>query len=210
MRRRRAVLGLRGDAGLGQAGGGRAVVGGVRVGGSLWPWNRAPVPHSASPSGGGGGAPRTRKRHRQEHRPQRPTERSDPPQHAKGRTGNCPGPRKGATTRRNVTRGGGGGCLSMSIHSSTRVGSMALSGRSRGPPIAHRCRAAANGLVAYPRVVFALHSVVTERYRWSCRPLTSHFSSRAVCADRLLCARAIAQASAGGCRLGPLPLQDWA
>ena len=53
-------------------------------------------------------APRTRNRHRQEHRPQRPTERSDPTQHAKGRTGDCPGPRKGATTRRNVTRGGGG------------------------------------------------------------------------------------------------------
>ena len=42
-----------------------------------------------------------------EHRPQRPTERSDPTQHAKGRTGDCPGPRKGATTRRNVRRGGG-------------------------------------------------------------------------------------------------------
>ena len=38
----------------------------------------------------------------------RPTERSDPTRHAKGRTGDCPGPRKGATTRRNVTRGGGG------------------------------------------------------------------------------------------------------
>ena len=52
-------------------------------------------------------APRTRKRHQQEHGPQRPTERSDPTQHAKGRTGDCPGPRKGAT-RRNVTQGGGG------------------------------------------------------------------------------------------------------
>ena len=46
-------------------------------------------------------------RHQQEHRPQRPTERSDPTQHAKGRTGDCPGPRKETTTRRNVTRGGG-------------------------------------------------------------------------------------------------------
>ena len=51
---------------------------------------------------------RTRKRHQQEHRPQRPTERSDPTQHAKGRTGDCPGPRKGTTTGRTVTRGGGG------------------------------------------------------------------------------------------------------
>ena len=62
---------------------------------------------------GGGGvpqhtnywAPRTRKQHQQEHRPQRPTESSDPTQHAKGRTGDCPGPRKGTTTRRNVTQG---------------------------------------------------------------------------------------------------------
>ena len=36
-------------------------------------------------------------RHQQEHRPQRPTESSDPTQHAKGRTGDCPGPRKEAT-----------------------------------------------------------------------------------------------------------------
>ena len=39
--------------------------------------------------------------------PQRPTERSDPTQHAKVRTGDCPGPRKETETRRNVTRGGG-------------------------------------------------------------------------------------------------------
>ena len=54
---------------------------------------------------GGYWAPRTRKRHQREHRPQRPTERSDPTQHAKGGTGDCPGPRKGTTTRRNVTSG---------------------------------------------------------------------------------------------------------
>ena len=39
-------------------------------------------------------APRTRKRHQQEHWPQRPTESSDPTQHAKERTGECPGPVK--------------------------------------------------------------------------------------------------------------------
>ena len=50
-------------------------------------------------------APRTRKRHQQEHRLQRPTESSDPTQHAEGRTGDCPGPRKETTTRRNVTLG---------------------------------------------------------------------------------------------------------
>ena len=64
-------------------------------------------PHPAQPRHTNDWAPQTRKRHRQEHPPQRPTESSDPTQHAKGRTGDRPGPRKGATTRRNVTRGGG-------------------------------------------------------------------------------------------------------
>ena len=63
------------------------------------------MPHPAQPQHTNYWAPRTRKRHQQEHRPQRPTERSDPTQHAKGRPGDCPGPRKGTTTRRNVTRG---------------------------------------------------------------------------------------------------------
>ena len=39
-------------------------------------------------------AQRTRKRHHKEHWSQWLTERSDPMQHAKGRTGDCPGPRK--------------------------------------------------------------------------------------------------------------------
>ena len=50
------------------------------------------LPHSAQPQHTDHWALRTRKRHQQEHRPQRPTERSDPAQHAKGRTGDCPGP----------------------------------------------------------------------------------------------------------------------
>ena len=76
---------------------------------------RHTIPHPAQPQHTNHWAPGTRKRHQQEHRPQRPTERSDPTQHAKGRAGDCPGPRKGATTRRTVTqglggsRGGGGG-----------------------------------------------------------------------------------------------------
>ena len=49
-------------------------------------------PHPAQPRHTNDWAPRTRKRHQQEHRPQRPTERSDPTQRAKGRTGDCPGP----------------------------------------------------------------------------------------------------------------------
>ena len=66
---------------------------------------RHTMPHSAQPQHTNYWAPRTRKRHQQEHRPQWPTESSNPTQHAKGRTGDCPGPRKGATTRRNVTQG---------------------------------------------------------------------------------------------------------
>ena len=65
------------------------------------------MPHPAQPRHTNYWAPRTRKRHQQEHRPQRLTERSDPTQYAKGRTGDCPGPRKETTTGRNVTRGGG-------------------------------------------------------------------------------------------------------
>ena len=67
---------------------------------------RHTMPHSAQSRHTNYWAPRTRKRHQQDHRPQRPTESSDPTQHAKGRTGDRPGPRKGATTRRNVTQGG--------------------------------------------------------------------------------------------------------
>ena len=66
---------------------------------------RHTMPYLAQPQHANYWAPRTRKRHQQEHRPQRPTESSDPTQHAKGRTGDRPGPRKGATTRRNVTQG---------------------------------------------------------------------------------------------------------
>ena len=68
---------------------------------------RHTMPHPAQPRHTNDGAPRTRKRHQQKHRPQRPTESSDPMQHGKGRTGDCPGPRKETATRRNVTRGVG-------------------------------------------------------------------------------------------------------
>ena len=43
-------------------------------------------------------APQTWKRHQQEHRPQWPTKCSDPTQRPKGRTGDCPGPRKETAT----------------------------------------------------------------------------------------------------------------
>ena len=48
---------------------------------------RHTMPHSAQPQHTNYWAPRTRKLHQQEHRPQRPTESSNPTQHAKGRTG---------------------------------------------------------------------------------------------------------------------------
>ena len=67
------------------------------------------LPQPAQPRHSNHWAPRTQKRHQQEHRPQRPTESSDPTQHAKGRTGDRPGPRKETATRRNVTRGWGAG-----------------------------------------------------------------------------------------------------
>ena len=51
-------------------------------------------PHSAQPQHTNDWAPQTRKRHQQEHRPRRPTERSNWTQHAEGRTGDCPGPVK--------------------------------------------------------------------------------------------------------------------
>ena len=68
---------------------------------------RHTMPHPAQPQHTNYWAPRTRKQHQQEHRPQRPAESSNPTQPVKGRTADCPGPRKGTTTRRNVTQGAG-------------------------------------------------------------------------------------------------------
>ena len=67
------------------------------------------LPHSAQPRHTNHWAPRTRKRHQQEHWQQQPPDCSDPTQHTKGRTGDCPGPCKETTIQRNVTQGGGGG-----------------------------------------------------------------------------------------------------
>ena len=66
---------------------------------------RHTMPHSAQPQHTNYWAPQTRKRHQQEHQPQRPAESSNLTQHAKGRMGDCPGPCKGTTTRRNATQG---------------------------------------------------------------------------------------------------------
>ena len=69
---------------------------------------RHTMPHSAQPQHTNYWAPRTRKRHQQEHRPQRPTESSNRTQHAKGRTGDCPGPVKKQQPDGMSHRGGGG------------------------------------------------------------------------------------------------------
>ena len=87
---------------------------------------RHTMPHSAQPQHTNHWAPRMRKRHQQEHRPQRPTESSNPTQHAKGRTGDCPGSRKGATTRRNVTQGAGNGAQPPPPHPTPRGAAGAL------------------------------------------------------------------------------------
>ena len=78
--------------------------GSIDLGTNFWVPDPPPPPplflgftQQVQPSGGGGHPFR---------RLQRPTESSDLTQHAKGRTGDRPGPRKGATTRRNVTQGG--------------------------------------------------------------------------------------------------------
>ena len=55
---------------------------------------RHTMPHPAQPQHINHWAPQMRQQHQQEQRPQRPTESSNPTQHAKGRTGDCPGPVK--------------------------------------------------------------------------------------------------------------------
>ena len=89
-------------------------------------------PHPAQPRHTNYWAPRTRKRHQREHRPQRPTERSNPTQHAKGRTGDCPGPRKETTTRRNVTQGVGGVCAEGGCVRTSGGPDCAAKGRAQG------------------------------------------------------------------------------
>ena len=50
-------------------------------------------------------APLTPKRRHKEHGPQRPSERIDPTQQVKGRTGDCPEPSKETATRRSIAQG---------------------------------------------------------------------------------------------------------
>ena len=69
---------------------------------------RHTMPHPAQPLHTNHWAARTRKRHQQEHRPQRPTESSNPTQHAKGRPGDYPGPAKKQQPDGMSHRGGGG------------------------------------------------------------------------------------------------------
>ena len=99
-------------------------------------------PHPAQPQHTNDWAPRTRKRHQQEHRPQQPTESRDPTQHGKGRTGDCPGPHKETTTRRNVTRGGG------VWHEPWVLCCLELGGANR------------------PLTIYTIHTLYTWRYTW--------------------------------------------
>ena len=64
---------------------------------------------------------RTRRRRRQEHRPQRPSEHSDPTQHAKGRAGDCPGPRKENCNPTECHNGGGGSCGLLGVYPLPRI-----------------------------------------------------------------------------------------
>ena len=76
---------------------------------------------------------------------------------------------------------------------------------NRQPPTANHCQPPSTtnhqpptATKRHSRVVFVLHSSVTGRYLWSSRPLTSHFF-------RLLCARALDQASCGSGLDPPTP-----
>ena len=116
---------------------------------------RHTMPHSAQPQHTNYWAPRTRKRHQQEHQPQRPRERSDPTQYAKGRTGDCPGPRKGTTTRRNVTQGGTEPLPS--------------------PVSCHPLWALSPSTLPYPKRAHLLSRVVApSTTKWSCCPRQRH------------------------------------
>ena len=127
---------------------------------------RHTMPHSAQSQHINYWAPRTRKRHQQEHRPQRPTESSDPTQHAKGRTGDRPGPRKGATTRRNVTQGGGG------LEKSGSVASVCVG--TRLPTAASSCLRANKGSLSLracrPATVFVPNLIPWSALAWSSFP----------------------------------------
>ena len=57
-----------------------------------------------------------------EHGPQWPAESIGPTQHAKGRTGDCPGPCKETATRRNVTKAGAQDALTTGPRFEPRVG----------------------------------------------------------------------------------------
>ena len=89
--------------------------------------------------GGGGVAYRSEETsprgHQQEHQPQRPTESSDPTQHAKGRTGDqdIQGPVKEQQPDGMSHMGGGGG-------GDEGVGGCGLVGESGVPPTARDCR----------------------------------------------------------------------
>ena len=128
-------------------------------------------PHPAQPQHTNHWAQRTRKRHQQEHRPQRPTERSDPTQHVKVRTGDRPGPRQETTTRNNTechtggqgVQGFAGRVLCNAVgRPPRRFRTCCWTGHRRGPGL-HRGRAAhcvcpRGGGVGAPRAACPAHT----------------------------------------------------
>ena len=83
----------------GETCGGRPECGGEWAGKTVKRLPHQPPHQPAQPRCANYWASLTRKRHQQEHRPQWPSEYSDPTQHAQGRTGDCPGPREETATR---------------------------------------------------------------------------------------------------------------
>ena len=153
-----------------EAGGGQPEDGGVWKAKTV----KRPPQHPAQPRHTNHRAPRTRKRHQQEHRPQRPTESSDPTQHAKGRTGDCPGPRKETTTRRNVTRGPEGAVRVLAIRGGWGVGSGAPAMKAYvdlpkplgGLRPDGKCLASESPAIHRPKMISASRGIVLAHICW--------------------------------------------
>ena len=135
-----------------------------------------PIIGSAQPQHTNYWAPRTQKRHQQEHQPQRPTESRDLTQHAKGRTGDRPAPVKEQQPDRMSHRGAGGG-------------SKAFAQKAPSSGEAHYChiRPRSNGNVADCKVLGRRF----ESWLVDCRrPCRRHLRpTRVQTADQKVCVR---------------------
>ena len=118
-----------------------------------------------------------RQRRHKEHRPQRPSERIDPTQHAKGRTGDCPGLRKETATRRDVTRGLGGWIVALPLvrESVPRPPDFTEDYEARGTRATHEAKCAGThvGMAELDNSLQATHRVHLMRHHphdstWRC------------------------------------------